>query len=193
MLGLRGRRSHETHAPADAMAEVVRRQARPLAPAACLVTGSSLRPLALSLRARGRPPTQRKQKWAACERSSAKTKLYGSMYRREIPEHAFVPSQPVEWLHCRHSQPELTGSNSPDRSLWPCHNVSLHLLHHPGCWRGALRVCCDLAKDRADSPSPTAPCPVHPVHLLADVTSARLGSNTRFPVNLQAPSRSKSL
>ena len=130
MLGLRGRRSHETHAPADAMAEVVRRQARPLAPAACLVTGSSLRPLALSLRARGRPPTQRKQKWAACERGSAKTKLYGSMYRREIPEHAFVPSQPVEWLHCRHSQPELTGSNSPDRSLWPCHNVSLHLLHH---------------------------------------------------------------
>lgn len=115
------------------------------------------------------------------------------MYRREIPEHAFVPSQPVEWLHCRHSQPELTGSNSPDRSLWPCHNVSLHLLHHPGFWRGALRVCCDLARGRADSPSPSAPCPVHPVRLLADVTSAHLGSNTRFPVNLQAPSRSNSL
>jgi hypothetical protein len=154
MLGLRGQRSHETHAPADAMAEVVRRQARPLAPAACLVTGSSLRPpLALSLRARGRPPTQRKQKWAACERGSAKTKLYGSMYRREIPEHAFVPSQPVEWLHCRHSQPELTGSNSPDRSLWPCHNVSLHLLHHPGFWRGALRAVATLPKTAQTRPA----------------------------------------
>lgn len=143
------------------LAEVVRRQARPLAPA--LLSQSRGQVLRSSESQSAHTASSNvKQQWASNGAQSSRSSV-NSMHCREIPEHAFVASQPVEWLHCRHSQPELTGSNSPDRFLWPCHNVSLHLLHHPSSWRARCLSVAALSKTAQTCPVHPRRCPVHSV------------------------------